>query len=338
MAKLLASRRFLPFLLPIVILSISCQTAAEPPTPPAPLFAPTVAPPPPQIEAALPRAVLPGAILVLHGSGFGERGTADGITINSKSVDVVAWSDELIRARVPRDFPSGEATATVTSAGQQSNAAGFRVKDPEFVPRIREIPCHRDTIVCSVYLPPQYDREPNRRFPTVYHFQGSGWGNTVLPRFSNIATIAEDFGFIIVLDWSLQSKEEGLALAHEIDAAYRTIPSASARGMWLTSVSGRVGLQLATERPDVFGAVDGSAACVADFDPAGALRLRIRLDVGDDDNACGVATQRVHERLTSFNIAHEYEVYPGRHDMPTMFGDDTVRKVLNFFAKSLKAP
>lgn len=76
---------------------------------------------------------------------------------------------------------------------------------------------------------------------------------------------------------------------------------------------------MATEHPEVFGAVDANAACVRDFEPAGAGRLRLRLDVGEEDTTCGPATQRMHQRFTEMGIIHEYERYVGRRDMETIY-------------------
>src|SRR5262249_11135211 len=117
----------------------------------------------------------------------------------------------------------------------------------------------------------------------------------------------------------------------------RTILRPDARGVWLTSVSGRLGLQAASEHPDWIGAVDGSHACLGGFDAEGARRLHLRLDIGTEDTTCGPALQRAHAQLTALNIPHEYAEHPGAHEAGTMFADSTIRGVLDFFVRPLRA-
>lgn len=43
------------------------------------------------------------------------------MTLSGSNAEVLGWSENVIRVRLPQDFPAGEGTARVTVAGQKSN-------------------------------------------------------------------------------------------------------------------------------------------------------------------------------------------------------------------------
>jgi hypothetical protein len=301
-------------LLLLALALAACRGAA--PQQPAVAVAPA-----PAIEPMVARRILPGDILALKGRHFGQD--QGQVFLGDRPLRVLAWSEDVVRARLPLDLSPGEATLTVkTPAG--SGQVNFRIADPHIAPRVHEISCGKDRF-CSVYLPPAYDTEPNRRFPAVYHFQ------------RDLATIAQPYEFIIIFDWQIMDDETPLLLVREIDEAYRTIQRPETRGMWLSSASGGRGLRIASEHPEVFSAVDASAACVGPFDPEKARRLRIRLDIGQDDTTCGNATLRAHQQLAQANVPHIYDVFPGNHTRQTVFSEPVIRAVFDFFRSAFGA-
>lgn len=135
----------------------------------------------------------------------------------------------------------------------------------------------------QVYLPPSYDRDPQRRYPTVYVLHGILDPHTVWTRFweeeyPDFGTLQalmdagiEERGFqemILVIpdsdkvchytnsevrgDWERFIAED---LIMFVDARYRTVDDASARGIAGHSMGGHGAIKLAMHHPDRFGVV-----------------------------------------------------------------------------------
>jgi hypothetical protein len=287
--------------------------------------------PAPSIEPVLTRGLLPGEIVALRGENLGtEPGQAD---LAGQSLHLVEWTDTRIRLRIPRDAKPGEAPLTIRTANGSSEVS-LRVVDPFFAPRVQEIPCAQERR-CSLYLPPAYDTDPNRRFPVVYHFQRNATTHRDVAQIVDFAAVAEPYEFIVVFDWQILDDDQPLELVKEIDEAYRTIPRPEARGIWLSSASGGRGLRIASEHPEVFSAVDASAACIGQFDPEKARALRIRIDIGDEDTTCGDQTTQAHQLLEQAGVPHIFDIFPGNHNQLTVFSPPVIRSVLEFFRGAL---
>jgi len=144
----------------------------------------------------------------------------------------------------------------------------------------------------TVYLPPQYDGEPARRFPVVYLLHGFKaknqlWTTSAPPgQGLHLAELADDLiaqgripPLIIVMpdgsnayggSFYLNSPVTGnwedylcRDLVAYIDATYRTIPQAAARGLAGHSMGGYGAFLLGMRHPDIFGAVYAlSPACL----------------------------------------------------------------------------
>lgn len=133
-----------------------------------------------------------------------------------------------------------------------------------------------------VYLPPGYDADVGRRYPTIYWlhgFSGTALGNLsyspwsrnipeivdgliVQGRMPEVVVVMPDgftrFGGSQYLNSSATGQyEDSLVrdLVPYIDGRYRTIPAAASRGIAGKSSGGYGALVLAMRHPDVFGAV-----------------------------------------------------------------------------------
>src|SRR6185295_12966275 len=138
----------------------------------------------------------------------------------------------------------------------------------------------------SIYLPPSYNTDRNRRYPVVYLLHG--YTNTDLGYFGpdgrNLHLIAERVfasgaarEMILVMpnamnafggsmysnsvtagDWEGYVAEDLVAF---VDKNYRTIPTRDARGLAGHSMGGYGTLRLAMKRPDVFSAIYALSSC-----------------------------------------------------------------------------
>ena len=147
----------------------------------------------------------------------------------------------------------------------------------------------------AVYLPDAYRKEPQRRFPVLYFLHGYSDGT---PRHVAAQTVANAMDrniaagiaqpMIIVLPNGI-NKYRGAFYANSnstgnwddyitrdtvayVDAHYRTIPTAAARGIAGHSMGGYGALTLAFRHPGVFSTVYAMSPCctdiVADFGPS----------------------------------------------------------------------
>jgi len=104
----------------------------DPPSDPDPAPTPGPAPGPgpagPRVDDALPRAVKPGGVVTISGSGFGARRDGSWVRIGSRRARVYrSWSDTLIRVQLPSG-QSGRAHVTVGTAAGRSERITIRVR------------------------------------------------------------------------------------------------------------------------------------------------------------------------------------------------------------------
>ncbi len=173
------------------------------------------------------------------------------------------------------------------------------------------------TVGYNIYLPPQYENEPARRFPVVFFLHGAGGtessdaglaytvhaevkAGTIPPVIYVFPNGGKTSGY---RDWTNGNVKSETLLLHEllphIDREYRTIPKPEARGICGFSMGGGGALRLSLKHPDVFGSAASLAAAVektADanggdnaYRHAAALTreqkdsLRLLLVIGEDD-------------------------------------------------------
>jgi S-formylglutathione hydrolase FrmB len=139
----------------------------------------------------------------------------------------------------------------------------------------------------SVYLPPSYAKDPNRRYPVVYMLHGftdsddqwfglrKHWIN--LPEVLDRATAGGAAEMIVVMpnalnvfggsgysssvttgDWETFVARELVAY---IDSHYRTLPTRASRGLAGHSFGGYGALRIAMKFPDVFSSVYAMSSC-----------------------------------------------------------------------------
>ena len=138
----------------------------------------------------------------------------------------------------------------------------------------------------SIYLPPSYKREPNRRYPVVYLLHG--YTNTDLGYFgptgasctssrSGCSAPASAREMILVMpncmnayggcmysnsvtagDWEGYIADD---LVGYMDSHYRTLATRASRGLAGHSMGGYGTLRIAMKRPDVFSAIYALSSC-----------------------------------------------------------------------------
>lgn len=162
----------------------------------------------------------------------------------------------------------------------------------------------------TVYLPPSYDDDDDRRYPVLYLLHGFGSGPEMWLGVSgfegmNIARALDSLAagdpsreFIVVMpdartvlggSWYANSPVTGRwtdfvarDLVSFIDRAYRTRPDPSARGIAGHAMGGYGALRVAMWYPDTFGAVVAlSSPNLVTTNPFGVAGVRAALEVPD---------------------------------------------------------
>jgi S-formylglutathione hydrolase FrmB len=141
----------------------------------------------------------------------------------------------------------------------------------------------------SVYLPPGYVTDKNRRYPVIYFLHGftdsdakwfgrdgKHWINlpdvlnrghatggfpeaiVVMPDGSNAFQGSFYSSSVTIGDWETFVAEE---LVQAVDARYRTLAARESRGLAGHSMGGYGAMRLAMKRPDVFSSVYAMSAC-----------------------------------------------------------------------------
>jgi enterochelin esterase-like enzyme len=190
----------------------------------------------------------------------------------------------------------------------------------------------------TVYLPPCYDSETDRRYPVLYLLHGQNftedqWQHIGAPAAADkLIAAGEVPPFIIVFpyDYSYKQPREYRfeqvfieLLIPQIDRAYRTLPDVAHRAVGGLSRGGAWALRLGLYHPGIFGAIGAHSPAIFHTDtnslplvvrdlPADRLP-RIFIDIGDSDSEFEVVT-RFKEFLNKHNIPHEWHEYIGFHD------------------------
>lgn len=199
------------------------------------------------------------------------------------------------------------------------------------------------TIGYNVYLPPDYDREPERRYPVVYFLHGAtgtersdaGWSRTVDAeiRAGRIAPVIYVFPnggqFSNYADWPDANVKAETWIVREliphIDRTYRTLATREGRAAAGFSMGGDGATRLAMKHPDLFcavaslagafgwgpGASAGDSAQVWSTQNIERLRGRLALMfvVGDQDRLL----KRHHvflAHLDQLELPYRYSVHP----------------------------
>jgi enterochelin esterase-like enzyme len=136
------------------------------------------------------------------------------------------------------------------------------------------------TVGFNIYLPPQYEKEPARRFPVVYFLHGSTGtesSDAGLARYVHAEIVAGSIDPVIYIfpnggaesgyrDWPDSYVKSETLIVREllpyIDREYRTIAQPGARGICGFSMGGGGAMRLALKYPNLFGAAASLAAAL----------------------------------------------------------------------------
>ena len=136
-----------------------------------------------------------------------------------------------------------------------------------------ESPAAKTTVSYHVYVPPAYDREPERRFPVVYWLHGSGGGLPGIPRVAAHFAAAIEAGktppclvvFVngipngMYVDWKDGSAPVETVIVKEllphVDTTFRTIATPEGRLLDGYSMGGYGAARLGFKYPELFRAI-----------------------------------------------------------------------------------
>lgn len=192
----------------------------------------------------------------------------------------------------------------------------------------------------SVYLPPCYDQQPDRRYPVLYMIHGMSYNHDQWDRLGAdeaadaLVAGGEVNPFIIVMprDRSWDAPEADPfgqvlvdALIPFIDETYRTLPEREYRAVGGLSRGAGWAIHLGLSRWELFGAFGGHSPPVFWSDtrwvrswlaaiPPESMP-RIYLDIGEKDRETIMLSALWFENLLNEEgIPHEWYLFSGRHD------------------------
>ncbi len=202
-----------------------------------------------------------------------------------------------------------------------------------------------------VFTPPDYDRDPARRYPVLYLQHGAGedergWSTEGRMNFilDNLLAAGAARPMLIVMDCGYATKagaappadESGRRAANAfedvlleelipaIDEAYRTLPDREHRAMAGLSMGGMQTLQIALTHLDRFAYIGAFSAPVRDFDvqtsyggvfsDPESFHRRVRLlwlGAGMEEQRIHSSVKACHEALEEAGIEHVFVETPG---------------------------
>jgi enterochelin esterase-like enzyme len=267
----------------------------------------------------------------------------------------------------PTATPTPRVTGTPVVATEP--LVGFLVDDRLFSPIIGESFRYR------VYLPPDYLRAPTRRYPVLYMLHGNGgnyteWSDSYLPEQADRMVAAGEIPPLIIVmpddaestywaNWSDGPRWADYVVEDVVstmDQRYRTLPDPRSRAVGGMSMGGLGALNLAFQRPDVFGVVGGHSPSVRlKPDPAlwflvgdnfwehnpvwlaqnrdGLENVQIWLDAGTDD-VWLPNIKAVRDALVDRGVQPSWNNFPGPHEAE--YWIEHVPDYLRFYTSALE--
>jgi enterochelin esterase-like enzyme len=183
----------------------------------------------------------------------------------------------LAKPGVPRPTPTSTPAPALRGTPVKSTEPlqGFLLDDQLNSPIIGS------TFPYRVYLPPDYLRAPQRRYPVLYMLHGNGgnyteWSDSFLPEQADrlfsagalppmIVVMPDDGETTYWANWDGGPRWGDYVtedLVSTVDQRYRTLPNAASRAIGGLSMGGLGALNLAFQHPDVFGIVGGHSPSV----------------------------------------------------------------------------
>jgi len=211
----------------------------------------------------------------------------------------------------------------------------------------------------TVYLPPSYAGDQNRRFPTVYMLHGQGGTESTfletaaLQQSGDRLAAAQGFSEFVVVtpnatglkgttysaNWERFVAEE---LVPYIDSHYRTLAHRMSRGLAGHDAGASAALAIGMRHPELFAdlyAMSPSGGAIpAELDKLAAnlnAFYAIAIDIGRADPAVE-SNRQLHAAMTKLRIAHTFEEYDGDHS--NRLRERIEWNVLPYFARNLAAP
>jgi S-formylglutathione hydrolase FrmB len=213
-----------------------------------------------------------------------------------------------------------------------------------------------------VYLPPSYDRSPQRRYPVVYLLHGYGLQAARWMTLFDIEGAAhramtgtgegEQAREMIVVNPSAYTIYDGsfytssLAngdwerfiaedLVADIDSRYRTLPDRMSRGLAGHSMGGYGALRIGMKRPDVFSALYPLAACCMfeDGGPSEALEIANGYETREEVIALGYPNKRIFARAAAWSPNPQNP--PFYVDLPVVDGEERPEIQAKWLANSI---
>ena len=217
-------------------------------------------------------------------------------------------------------------TLLATACGEATGATGATVTR---VYRSANAPA---PVTVDLWLPPGYDDDGRRRWPTVHVVTGSAYGGQWLFRAVAKGVREERMPPMVVAAirpgaWTRSA--DACAVVAEVigrvDADYRTQPDRTGRAIEGAGAGGAVAMATALRHPDRFCSLlvygGGLSAAGSPHLPAGAelldrstrqvrQNLTVKLLVGQDDPAIGDVVA-ARDLLRSYRVPHAYEILGG---------------------------
>jgi enterochelin esterase-like enzyme len=218
----------------------------------------------------------------------------------------------------------------------------------------------------TVYLPPSYSGDQNRRFPTVYLLHGTGGaehsfieGAFALQQSADRLAGAQGFSEFIVVtpngstqkgnmygsssatgDWERFVAEDLVAY---VDSHYRTLVHRMSRGIAGHDTGGSAALRIGMKRPEIFAnlyvmSAAGDAVSASELEKYAAnlnAYYGVAIDIGAADPMVERSRQ-LHAAMTKLRISHTYEEYEG--DRSNRIRERIEWNLLPLFARNLAAP
>jgi enterochelin esterase-like enzyme len=192
----------------------------------------------------------------------------------------------------------------------------------------------------TVYLPPCYGQEPERRYPVLYLIHGQNYNNDQWDRLGadeaadRLISAGEAPPFLMVLprdrSWAQPSEDAfGQVIVEKlvpyIDENYATLPERAYRAVGGLSRGAGWAVHLGLSHPELFGAIGAHSLPVFWADTSHIRAWldaipeedmpRIYIDIGDKDRPSIMESTLWFENLlTERDIPHQWHLFPGYHE------------------------
>lgn len=252
----------------------------------------------------------------------------------------------------PRVEPSFTPTSTVLPTPLTCWRRGGRTVTGSLSTKTLRLP-----LDYRIYLPPCYDFEPERRYPTLYLIHGQSFNDDQWERLGagetvdRLSAAGEIAPFIIVMPRDRtgdQPPDDGFAravvdvLLPYVDETYRTLPERSHRAVGGLSRGAGWAVHLAFAHWQLFGALGAHSPAIF-YEDARLMRVyldtipaeqypRIYIDVGDKDRPQIYDVAIWFEQLLNeWRVAHDWRLFVGFHE--EAYWQSHIEKYIRWYAK-----